>query len=343
MYRNLDGERVMAWIAEIDEICEHSNADLLELVKVGGWQVVVKKGEYTTGDRAVYCAIDSWVPHELAPFLSKGQEPREYNGVKGEKVRTIKLRGELSQGLLLPVSVVVQDGVNGDEFPFIEGSDVTSLLGIQKWEAPIPAQIAGQVKGVFPDFIPKTDQERVQNLDLTEFPADATWEVSVKLDGTSVTLYVFGGEIGVCSRNLELKINEENANNSLVKLALEKRDVLLKVFNLAIQGELIGEGIQGNKEKLKGQEFYVFDMYDIDAQKYLSPERVRELCESLNFNHVPVLDVEASTPASIEQALDMADGPSLNASVREGIVFKCNQDPSLSFKAISNRFLLKEK
>lgn len=142
MYRNLDGEHVMAWIVEIEEVREHPNADLLELVKVGGWQVVVKKGEYTTGDRAVYCAIDSWVPHELAPFLSKDQEPREYSGVKGEKVLTIKVRGELSQGLLLPTSAVIQDGVNGNEFPFIEGSDVTSLLGIQKWEA----QIAGQVK-----------------------------------------------------------------------------------------------------------------------------------------------------------------------------------------------------
>lgn len=343
MYRNLDGKRVMAWIEEIDEIREHPNADMLELVKVGGWQVVVKKGEYQAGDRAVYCAIDSWIPHELAPFLSKGQEPREFNGIKGEKVRTIKLRGELSQGLLLPTSVIVQDGVNGNEYPFIEGSDVTELLGIQKWEAPIPAQIAGQVKGNFPDFIPKTDQERVQNLDLSEFPDDATWEVSVKLDGTSVTLYLFEGEIGVCSRNLELKINEENANNSLVKLALEKQNALLKMWNLAIQGELIGEGIQGNKEKLKGQEFYVFDMYDIDAQKYLPPKKVRELCQSLNFNHVPVLDVDASTPASIDQALAMADGPSLNAAVREGIVFKCNENPKLSFKAISNKFLLKEK
>ena len=100
MYR--DGERMMAWVATIDQVQNHPNADRLDLCRVGGWQVVTLRDEYKEGDRVIYISIDSWVPTEIAPFLSKGQEPRVYEGVKGERLRTIKLRGELSQGLILP-------------------------------------------------------------------------------------------------------------------------------------------------------------------------------------------------------------------------------------------------
>jgi RNA ligase (TIGR02306 family) len=98
--------RKMATIRKIDDIRPIEGADAIECAVVGGWQVVVKKGEYNVGDLAVYLEIDSFVPHELAPFLSKGQEPREFNGVKGERLRTVKLRGVTSQGLLLPLKRV---------------------------------------------------------------------------------------------------------------------------------------------------------------------------------------------------------------------------------------------
>ena len=89
--------RKLASIAEITYIKPIEGADAIECAIVnGGWPVVVKKGEYQVGDVAIYLEIDSWVPHKLAPFLSKGQEPREYNGVKGERLRTVKLRGPLS-------------------------------------------------------------------------------------------------------------------------------------------------------------------------------------------------------------------------------------------------------
>ena len=157
MYK--DGKRMMAWIAKIDEVQKHPNADSLDICTVGGWKCVTKLGEFKQNDLAVYVSIDSWIPTELAPFLSKGTEPREYNGVKGERLRTVKLRGQLSQGLLLPCEVIPDDGCRETV-----GPDVTELLGIQKWEAPVPAQLAGQVKGNFPTAVPKTDQERVQNL-----------------------------------------------------------------------------------------------------------------------------------------------------------------------------------
>jgi len=149
----------MASIRRIDSIGPIPGADAIECARVGGWDVVVKRGEFAVGDLAVYCEIDSWIPNDLAPFLSKGSEPREYNGVRGERLRTVRLRGQVSQGLLLSRYIVL-DRVG----EIHEGQDITELLGIQKWEAPVPASLAGEVRGMFPGYIRKTDQERIQNL-----------------------------------------------------------------------------------------------------------------------------------------------------------------------------------
>ena len=102
-----DIQRKLASIREITEIRPIPDADAIECAIVGGgWPVVVKRGDFSPGDLAVYFEIDSWIPHKLAPFLSKGKKPREYNGVKGERLRSVRLRGALSQGLLLKVGEV---------------------------------------------------------------------------------------------------------------------------------------------------------------------------------------------------------------------------------------------
>lgn len=331
--------RKMATVRRIDAINPIPDADAIEVATVGGWKVVVKKGEFAPGDIAVYCEIDSWIPHELAPFLSKGSEPREYNGVRGERLRTVKLRGQVSQGLLIPAV---------GTFP--EGTDMSEALGIQKWEAPIPAQLAGEVRGAFPGFIPKTDQERVQNLstELAEWMAQgARWEVTEKLDGSSMTVYVMDKDEGVCSRNLNLR---ETEGNSLWKTA-RRNELIEKIRstgrNLALQGELVGEGIQGNPYKIRGQEFYLFDCYDIDAGRYLRADERKALVESLDIRHVPVLAYAADLTDTLgitdmAQLLKFAEGKSvLRAETeREGLVFK-NVTDEVSFKAISNKFLLK--
>jgi len=153
--------RKLASIRRIDNILPIEGADAIECAVVGGWKVVVKKAEFIVGDLAVYFEIDSWIPTELAPFLSKGKSPREFQGIHGERLRTVKLRGQLSQGLLLPLESTCAN-IDSELF---EGLDVSFPLNIVKWEMPVPAQLAGQVKGNFPTVIPKTDQERVQNLD----------------------------------------------------------------------------------------------------------------------------------------------------------------------------------
>lgn len=337
--------RKMASIRKIDSVKPIPDADAIECATVGGWQVVIKRDEFKLGDLAIYCEIDSWVPNELAPFLSKGQEPREYNGVLGERLRTVKLRGQVSQGLLLPLGIGVFD-VNAE---LEEGTDVSELLNIQKWEAPIPAQLAGDVEGFFPGYIPKTDQERIQNLSeefkAWQYDANKQWEITEKLDGSSMTVYFKDGKFGVCSRNWALK---ETEGNSLWKQArhYNMESVLVNEGNFAVQGELIGEGIQGNPYKLRGQDFYVYDIYDISEQRYLSPAERKSFVERNGLKHVPVIAHNAKLHDTlgidaIEQILKFAEGKSvLNAGTeREGLVFKHNG--VVSFKAISNRFLLK--
>ena len=345
--------RKLATIRRIDEIRPIEGADAIEAAVVGGWVVVIKKGEFKVGQLAVYLEIDSWVPNEIAPFLSKGQEPREYNGVKGERLRTVKLRGTTSQGLLLPVYndltgiylMIYNDEVGEYSLTVAEGDDVTQELGIQKWEAPIPAQLAGDVEGVFPSFVPKTDEERIQNLsnELMEWSKNVKmkWEGTEKLNGSSMTVYHKDGKFGVCSRNWALK---ETESNSLWKVArhYDLENILTKEGNYAVQGELIGEGIQGNPYKIKGQDYYVYNVYDIDKQRYLCPQERQEFVKRNNLKHVPVLFNNVSVfEQTTDTLLIMAEGKSVlnNTTEREGIVFKHNGE--VSFKAISNKFLLK--
>lgn len=335
-------ERKMASVQRIAEVKPIEGADLIEAYRINGWWVIDSKGKYQVGEKVVFCEVDSWVPTEIAPFLSKGKEPKEYNGVKGERLRSVKLRGQVSQGLLLPKSVLPD---SYDTHCSIEGDDATLLLNVQKWEAPIPACLVGQVKGTFPSFIPKTDQPRLQNL-TKEFNnlQNHTYEVTEKLHGSSCTM-AFTAERGfeVCSRNMNLKPDE---NNAYWKVAL-KYDVEQKMLenNLegyAIQGELIGEGINGNQYKTQ-LDFYVFDIYDIQEQKYVEADKRLRFCDKLGLKHVPVLETEFSIKDwTIAGLLSYAEGKSkLNGSEREGCVFKSLQDPSVSFKVVSNKWACK--
>jgi RNA ligase (TIGR02306 family) len=338
-------DRKLATIRVISQLKPIKDADLIEVAVIDGWEVVIKKGEFNVGDLCVYFEIDSWIPTELAPFLSKGKEPREYQGVKGERLKTIKLKGQLSQGLVLPMDIVNLLGNLGD--------DVTEFLNILKWEQTIPAQLAGKVAGNFPSFIPKTNQERIQNyLHHVVHLGESLWEVTEKLDGSSMTVFrttdTDGNNItGVCSRNFELKTND--LDNAFVKTAWnEKLFEKLSTYNLkvALQGELCGPGIQGNSYNLSQPEFFVFDIWDIDSQQYYSTEQRLSLCKSLGIQHAPVFaNYLTTSKTTVSELLTFAECYSaLNTlTLSEGYVFKNINNPSLSFKAISNKWLLKNE
>jgi RNA ligase (TIGR02306 family) len=351
----------MATVRKIDEIRPIPGADAIECAVVGGWTCVVKKDEFTAGDLAVYCEIDSFIPTEIAPFLTRaGHHAKTFEGIQGERLRTVKLRGQLSQGLLLPLNTKELPNATihyitsgGVRHPVYQGDDVSELLGILKYEAPVPAQLAGEVRGNFPSRIPKTDQERIQNLkrELEQWMQDGlTFEVTEKLDGSSMTVYCLDGEFGVCSRNLDLKYNLDNTFWS-VALAYKLDNVLMAVGNKAIQGELVGPGIQGNKYKLTHPQFFVYDIYDVDAGRYFTPQQRMEFCDTWDIAHCPVITSSLNvagaygewiTDFPIERMLAEAEGKSAICcdAEREGLVFKCNER-EVSFKAISNKFLMR--
>jgi RNA ligase (TIGR02306 family) len=350
--------RKLATIRKIDTLTPIDGADKIEVATIGGWKVVAQKGLYEVGDLAVYFEIDSWIPFELAPFLSKGKEPREFEGVKGERLKTIKLRGQLSQGLLMPMEPLFSAGGSHVTLETTgtlleEGLDVTELLNIKKWEKPMNAQLAGVCKGNFPSLIPKTDQERCQNLKNEIVAANESglkFEVTEKLEGSSMTVYQIKGEFGVCSRNMDLKETEGNSFWATARKdgIQEKMAAVDEFWDFAIQGELIGPGIQGNIYGLKEPEFRVFDVYNIMQGEYLKPEARRELIERMGLNHAPIIAFTADMYdtlglTDIPQMLVFAEGKSvLGDTEREGVVFK-QVDGGMSFKAISNKYLLGEK
>lgn len=354
--------RKLASIQRVREIRPIEGADAIELAIINSWQVVVAKDVgHRVDDLVVYCEIDSFLPiREEFEFLRKSSYKKLADGTEGFRLKTIKLRGEVSQGLLLPLSVF------GDfSWTAYEGLDVTDKLGIVKYEPPIPAELSGAAKGYFPSFIRKTDEERVQNL-TREYEqwleAGHHFYVTEKLDGSSATFYIKDGEFGVCSRNLELAdpgefvpgtvmcedgIERPKKENSFWKVAREM-DIRAKLLatgrNLCLQGELIGEGIQGNPYKLRGQTVKFYSAFDIDKQQRLPMHEFLMLMGSLGYDTVPVINVGITLPHSIEQVLKNAEGKSvLNAGTeREGLVIR-SLDSKISFKAISNRFLLKNQ
>lgn len=330
-------ERKLASIRKIKKINAIDDADNIEMVTIDGWNCVSKKGDFNTGELCVYFEIDSFLPIKPEFEFLRKSSYRKMGDQEGFRLKTIKLRGIVSQGLVLPLSIL------NDDKQYFDGDDVTEVLGVTKFEPPIPAQLVGKVKGNFPSFLHKTDQERIQNIwdhikDIPDF-----FEITTKLDGTSCTYYYLDGKFGVCSRNLEL---EESEDNTLWKIAREKNiEELLRSFgkNIALQGEVIGEGIQKNPEKLKGQDFYLFDIWLIDSQRYLLPAERLTIWDTFfkEIKHVPRVDFMycLDTLNTMEEILNLADGPSLNSPIREGIVFKSLQR-NISFKIISNKYLL---
>lgn len=337
-------ERKLASIRKIAEVKSIPEADKICAYRVDGWWVVDSVLKYKVDDLVVFVEVDSFVPHELAPFLSKGKDCHEYEGVKGERLRTIRLKKQLSQGLLLPIP---DDTIKGAGVLIAEGLDLTDHLGILRWEKPVNAQLAGMARGNFPSEVPKTDQERIQNLsrELVDYKKD-TWSITEKLDGSSCTFYLdSAGEFHVCSRNLDLK---EDTTNSFWEVARKYKieDTMRRHFMLgmAIQGEMIGEGIQGNQYKVK-LDFFVYDMFNTNTREYILPIQLKSACEKIGLKHVPILNENANIEdQTIESLLQYAEGKSmLNASNREGIVLKSNTVHDCSFKAISNSWLLKNE
>lgn len=334
--------RKLASIQKIKALEPIENADAIEKATVLGWQLVVKKGEFRVGDLAVYCEIDCLMPD---------RPEYEFLKPRGMRVRTIRLRGQISQGICFPLSILPPD------FEISEDADCTEVLGIEKYEQPMPACLSGIAKGRFPSFIPKTDETRVQVLQhvLDKYKGTKCY-VTEKVDGSSGTYFIHKGEFGVCSRNLELLEDEEN---SFWKVAREV-DIENKLRSLdgnyAIQGELVGEGIQSNKLKLRGQTMLFFNAFDIDRFEYLPSEQFFDLMNQLELSTVPIVSTGYELENDINAIVRMA---TIKSKIcpdvwAEGVVIRPLNEITysllanetldagrLSFKAINPEFLLK--
>lgn len=344
--------RKLATIQRITNLAPIEGADFIELASILGWKVVVKKGDFHTGSLVVYCEIDSLLP-----------DRPEFEFLRNDKfrIRTVKRKGVVSQGIAFPLNIL-----NANTQWHIEelektrltlhdladspvGLDVTEELGIEKYEAPIPAELAGNAKGALPSFFQVTDEDRIQILPHIPVEyAGQSFITTEKLDGSSGSFYWKNGVFGVCGRNWEYY---ESPTNSFWKFARqnfieEKLGELGR--NLALQGEIIGEGIQKNKYKLRGQTMRFFRMFDIDKYEYLPYEEMVELMKVFKLETVPILDWNYVLPGSVDEILQYAEGKSvLNPQTeREGVVFvryELKNRGRLSFKAISNKFLIKNE
>lgn len=410
--------RELARIVAIDEILVHPKADRMELAIIGGWQCCIKKGEFKAGDIALYCEIDAMLPTSVDEFAFLEARKDDLKAVGDNsyaRIKTIKLRGEMSQGLLLPIPKMLGTRKVGE--------NVTQALGVLKYEGKkqklenvtqkntwldrLCLRISGPAPENpllgWPTFINKTEEDRVQNRQAVYRQAAESgelFEVSWKLNGSSMSAFhrtwPEDGMIhaGVCSRNDEISLVDmpwgivEQTRRWFASLLLANRRILrtkhftvpkwrtgyradendfvaayneldigerLKAFyertgiEIAVQGELIGPGIQGNFERRPTKEYYVYRVFVLKDPSplfalpvgMLLPAKAREVCKQIGLPYVPVWSEGCALPATTKACLELADGDSaFGASYREGFVFKSTVR-DLSFKAISDSFLLK--
>lgn len=333
-------ERKLASVRTIKNKEPIEGADRIELVQVDGWKCVSKKDEFEIGDKCIYFEIDSFLPIEdQFEFLRKSCYKN--NSVVGEgfRIKTIRLRGQISQGLVIPITDKYKD--------LEEGTDLTEELGVKKYEIP---ETFGPTerKGNFPIEIPKTDENRIQNLKSNRNPwmkKEIEYIITEKLEGSSMTVFFNNGKFGVCSRNMMV---DDEGDGTFAKIAKElnlKEKMEHAEVNMAIQGELIGPGVQGNYYNLDAHQFRVFNVYHIDTRSYFDWDIVvNNICDSLGLDTVPVIERKKLIIDGIqEDLLEYADSKSeLIDKPREGVVFKTH-DNSISFKAINNEYLLNGK
>ncbi|QRN93752.1 RNA ligase (ATP) [Archangium violaceum] len=330
-------ERKLVSVQCVDHLEPIAGADNILKARVMGWDVVVKKGEFTPGDPCVFFEIDSVLPSG-APWA-------EFLRPRGFRVKTARLRGVLSQGLALPVSIL-----SGEVPP--RGTDVREQLGVVKFEPVLPD--TREIAGPFPGQVPKTDELRLQSaLGVLDELRGLDFYVTTKLDGTSATFFrPLEGELVACSRNWALRRGPNPVWRMAERYALDT--VLPPGF--AVQGELCGPGIQKNRLGLSDLDLFVFSVHDTRTGVYLDQTALAAFCAERGLRTVPVEHVVTGDAArtfdhGLEHYLKLAQGFYTGTRNRkEGIVVRPlveRHSPTLggrlSFKVINNDFLLKDE
>lgn len=371
--------RKMVTIRKINALIPITGCTEITLAIIDGWSVIVKKTEFNVGDYCLFFEIDSFIPASDSrfEFLKK---TTTFQGQEGYRLRTMKMKGVISQGLALPIYYIDFDTIDAAE-AYSDKTDLSDKLGVIKYDNFIqeneqrPGLKSGKPRGSFPSFIPKTDEDRIQNLThlWQTLDPETEFEETLKLDGSSMTCYkiakplsffdkikqFFGANVkpyhfGVCSRNLELSRSATSSitfNNQGRESVYDQSDFWNMAIKLdlesklpegyAIQGELIGPKIQANHEKVTTLEYHIFNVFDITNQVYLTPIMRAVFCADYGLPHVPVKGIFKPFKLSLQELLAHVEGESMNpGTISEGRVYK-QLDKPFSFKVISNKYLLK--
>jgi RNA ligase (TIGR02306 family) len=338
--------RKLATIEQIHSTRPIPDADAIEVVRVRGWDVVAKIGDFQPGDPCVYFEIDSLIPidQDRYQFLANRGVRTDVNGNTGHVLRTMKLRGQYSLGLVLPLDVFPELAADTPV-----GTDVSDLLGIIKWDPPVPPEMEGAVVGPFPSWTRQTDAERVQNL-ADMFPLDPPgWTATEKIDGMAATFsFDPEGNPTVSTKTWSMAYNPDHTMwrladqlgvFDLLRSVSAQLDPLVNEFGpVVLQGELYGEKIQRNPLKMRGHHLAFYG--GLVGQQRMGFSDVASLFPELPF--VPIVNLPV--PTSIDDALAQVEGMESLVSPghqAEGVVWS---HPSFDpWKAINNRFLSKQK
>jgi hypothetical protein len=365
--RRLKKMRNLASVQRIVSIEPIPEADAIEKATVLGWEcVIAKKDNFKVGDLVVYIEVDSIVP-----------ERPEFEFLRDRKfrIKTIKLRKQISQGLVMPLSILPKEN-------YEEGADLTDILNIKKYDpqADVEQKLVKQKlactnnkihkflsrypwyrklffkpkKSKFPAFIKKTDEDRIQLMPwICEKEKETTFSVTEKVDGQSGTYFLVKNPkrfafsktrytFGVCSRNFHLT-KQDNSSYWTIARQYNIENVLRKLIEnkqyIILQGEIIGTGIQGNKYKIDGYDFYAFNL--IDSSGTSNSVTAKEILSGYGIKFVPILDTNFKLKPSIPEMVEYAKGRStLVDGLREGVVIR-SYEKGISFKVINPEFLLK--
>ena len=337
--------RKLASIQRIKFVRPIEGADAIECVGVLGWECVSKKGEFREGDPCVYFEIDSLLPDRPEFLFLKKSCWKEDLG--RYRLRTVRMKGQLSQGLALPLSAF--QSIPSEEVGF----DLTDFIGVDKWEPPVPSQISGDARS-FSWPIDKTDETRVQQDDEFRFLdrlSGLPYYMSLKLDGTSCSFIVDpnDGEFHACGRNYSYRRNSDHSFWRVAERYSLEEGLRSLGGGIALQGEIVGPGIQKNRLGLKEADFYVFNVVDVASRSRLHIDYALSITKRLGVPFVPIVERGDSFGYCMVDLLEMAKGcysehfqGAKQGQPREGIVVRslCG---SISFKCINNDFLLAEK
>lgn len=268
-------------IERIHSISVHRNADKLLCAKILEWPVVIKKDDgFKDGDLVVFVSIDT-VVDSTNPFFAfmEKQKFRTWNA---------RFRGEPSSGLVCPLSLVLDKGLKAEEC--VEGLEVSELLNCKHYEKPLDIRLSGQARGNFPtNIISITDEKNLLSYPrvVDEFKGLSCY-ITVKQDGSSCTIIRNNEDKQVCSRRLSLKEGE-----SAFWTIAKKYDILNQLdnmnFNLALQGEICGPKMNGNKLELPELDFFLFNVMELNTREYAGLAGVEEAARMLNIKTVPIL------------------------------------------------------